>query len=162
MGFSLGVRWSAAIQDGYLIFCQDITVQEPLARARCPGPADPRPISEGIIQVQFPGVTKDQTRKQRDFGIGTVASSAFLRSSDCAEELTRIYSDSGQNLFCSVVAKSQVGGIHFHQPHLAQCPTRENSIVNKDEITTGRDAQTLKERKILNLHMVSRAKQIQR
>lgn len=58
LGFSLGVRWSAAIQDGYLIFWQDVTVQEPLARAGWPGPADPQCISEGIVQVQFPGVTK--------------------------------------------------------------------------------------------------------
>lgn len=85
-----------------MIFWQNIAVQEPLARAGWPGPADPRRISEGILQVQFPGVTKEQTRKQRGFGIGTIASSAFLVSSDCAEELTRIYTDSGakSGLFC--------------------------------------------------------------
>lgn len=80
---------------GFLIFWQDITVQEPLARAGWPGPADPHCISEGIIQVQFPGVTKEQTRRQRGFGMGTIASSAFLVSSDCAEELTRICTESG-------------------------------------------------------------------
>lgn len=85
-----------------MIFWQNTAVQEPLARAGWPGPADPRRISEGILQVQFPGVTKEQTRKQRGFGIGTIASSAFLVSSDRAEELTRIYTDSGakSGLFC--------------------------------------------------------------
>lgn len=58
LGFSLGVGWSAAIQDGYLICFQD-----------CPRASGQSWVSEGIIQVQFPGVTKEQTKKQRGFGI---------------------------------------------------------------------------------------------
>lgn len=135
------------------------TVQGPMARAGWSGPADPCCISEGIIQCSSLELLKS---KQGSRG---VLESELLPAllSWYHQTVLRSWQGStqiqGQNLFCSMVAKSQVGGIHFHQPHLAQCLTRENSIVNKDEITIGRDEETeKKERKILNLHIVSREK----
>lgn len=32
-----------------------------------------------------------------------------------------------------MVTKSEVGGADFHQPHLAQCLSRENSITDKTD-----------------------------
>lgn len=90
--------------------------------------------------MQLPGVYGEQTRKQRGFGIGTITSSAFLVSSDCAEELTRTSTDSGAKSVLFYGGKIPSGRNSL--PSATPCTvSRENSIVNKNKITTGRDAE---------------------